>query len=65
VSGDMNLKIKEKLLNYKRVLQLCKRPTKEDFILTTKICAGGVVVVGVIGFILYLISIMPEILSGL
>jgi len=61
----MNLKIKEKLLNYKRVLQLCKRPTKEDFILTTKICAGGVVVVGVIGFILYLISIMPEILSGL
>jgi len=61
----MNLNIKERLMNYKRVLQLCKKPSKEDFILTTKICAGGVLVIGLIGFVLYLISIIPEILPGL
>ena len=26
----MNLNIKERLLSYKRVLQLCKKPSKED-----------------------------------
>jgi len=61
----MNLNIKEKLVNYKRVLQLCKRPSKEDFILTTRICAVGILLIGAIGFVLYLISIMPEIIPGL
>lgn len=58
----MNLNIKEKLVNYKRVLQLCKKPTKEDFALTSKICAGGVLVIGIVGFVLYIISILPEVI---
>lgn len=61
----MKLNIKEKLVNYKRVLQLCKKPSREDFILTTKICAGGVIIIGLVGFVLYLISILPEVLPGL
>jgi len=58
----MNLNIKERLLNYKRVLQLCKKPSKEDYALTVKICAGGIAIIGLVGFVLYIISIMPEVL---
>jgi protein transport protein SEC61 subunit gamma-like protein len=61
----MRLNIKEKLVNYKRVLLLCRKPTKEEYILTTKICAAGIVIIGLVGFVLYLISILPELLPGL
>jgi protein transport protein SEC61 subunit gamma-like protein len=57
----MQLNIKERLQNYKRVLQISKKPTLEDLKDTARICALGIVLVGVIGFMLYLIAI----LSGL
>jgi len=54
----MNLKIKEILENYKRVLMIAKKPDKEEFILTAKICAIGIIGIGIIGFLIYLLSIL-------
>lgn len=51
-------KIKEKLENYRRVLQISKKPSKDEFLDTARICAIGVAVIGVVGFILYLISVL-------
>ena len=52
----MNLRIKDMLDNYKRVLQIARKPDREEFIHTAKICGAGMGIVGVLGFILYLIS---------
>lgn len=51
------MKIKEKLESYTKVLKLSRKPDKDEFLTTTKICAVGIVVIGIIGFIFYLISV--------
>ncbi len=52
------MKIREKLIEYKRVLKVAKKPTKEEFMYISKICVIGMSVVGIIGFILYVFSIV-------
>ena len=54
----MNLNIKEKLRNYKRILSIAKKPTGEDFLETSKMCAIGIALIGMIGFVLYMIAIL-------
>jgi len=51
-------KIKETLQNYLRVLKLTKKPSFSDWSFTARICAIGLVVIGVIGFLLYLASVL-------
>lgn len=46
----------EEIKNYIRVLKLNKRPTREKFFETLRICMIGVIIIGVIGFIFYVIS---------
>lgn len=48
-------KIKENLKNYVRVLKISKKPSKEDFLDSARICLIGMVVLGLIGFITYLL----------
>ena len=55
---EMNLNIKEKLQNYKRILAISKKPTAEEFKDTSRVCAIGIAIVGVIGFVLYMIAIV-------
>lgn len=54
----MQLEIRKKLESYKRILQIARKPTLDEFKDTAKICAAGILVIGIIGFILYFISIM-------
>ncbi|MEM5852856.1 MAG: protein translocase SEC61 complex subunit gamma [Candidatus Aenigmatarchaeota archaeon] len=51
----MKINIREKVKEYIRVLKMNKIPTKDKFIETLRICALGVVLLGIIGFIFYLI----------
>jgi protein transport protein SEC61 subunit gamma-like protein len=39
-----------------RVLQVTKKPTKEEFSTTVKVTALGLAVIGLIGMIIYLIT---------
>ena len=50
------LNLKETIKSYIRVLRLAKKPSYEDFVFISKICLIGMFAVGLIGFILYLIS---------
>jgi len=50
--------IKEKLANYRRVLKIAKKPSFEDFKDSARICLIGMAVIGFIGFIMYLISVL-------
>lgn len=54
--GLMNLK--EKIKNYIRVLTIAKKPEKDDFLLTLRICLIGIGIIGTIGFFFYLISVL-------
>ena len=53
--------IKNKLREYRRVLQIARKPNKEEFVTSSKISALGIALIGFIGFIIFMIYI----LSGL
>lgn len=48
-------KIKNRLANYRRVVDVSQKPTKEDFIQSSKITGAGIILIGVIGFIVFLL----------
>jgi protein transport protein SEC61 subunit gamma-like protein len=51
------MKIKETLDNYKRVLKITHKPSREDFVSAVRICTIGMLVMGMIGFLVYLIAV--------
>lgn len=53
-----SLNIKERLENYRRVLMVSRKPTMEDFKLTAKISAVGIIAIGLVGFVIYLLSVL-------
>ena len=48
-------KIKNKLSQYKRVVNVARKPEKEEFISSVKITGTGIVLIGAIGFIIFLL----------
>lgn len=53
--------LQAKLKEYANVLKMARKPDKEEFISTTKISVAVMFLVGLIGFIIYIIM---EILPG-
>jgi protein translocase SEC61 complex gamma subunit len=49
------LKLKNLLENMHRILQVARKPSKEDFKFTLKICLVGTFLIGFIGFLFYLV----------
>jgi len=60
----MKINIKETLIRYKRVLQIARKPDKDELKETIRICGIGVLIIGVIGFIFYIVSVLITILTG-
>jgi len=50
--------VKSTLENYKRVLILAKKPTMKEFKETARICAIGMIIIGLFGFTFYILSIL-------
>lgn len=50
--------IKLTLENYWRVLRLTKKPTWDDYVFTAKICAIGIIIIAVLGFVLYMAAVL-------
>jgi protein translocase SEC61 complex gamma subunit len=48
-------KIKGKLAQYKRVTNIARKPEKEEFISSVKITGTGMALIGIIGFIIFLL----------
>ena len=54
--GNVSLRLGE----YIRVLKLTRKPSKEEFSVIAKVAGAGILLVGFIGFIIYiLITVMP------
>jgi protein transport protein SEC61 subunit gamma-like protein len=50
--------IRENIRKYRRVLQISRKPGKEEFLTSTKICALGIALIGFIGFVIFLAFIL-------
>jgi len=48
-------RLRNKLSNYKRVVSVAQKPTKEEFISSAKITGTGIALIGSIGFIIFLL----------
>ncbi len=46
--------IERKLGEYRRILTLTRRPTREEFSTIAKVAALGIIIIGVAGFLIYL-----------
>ncbi len=48
-------KQKDKLVNYRRVISVSRKPDKEEFNKAVKITGSGILFIGLIGFVIFLI----------
>lgn len=52
---------KAKFNEYKRVLQISTKPDREEFEMAAKVTGAGMIIIGIIGFIMYMIStLLPQ-----
>ncbi len=51
-------KIKSFIVECKRVLKITKKPSKEEFRTIVKISGLGILIIGMIGFVIHLINMM-------
>ncbi len=54
----LKLKIRDRIQNYIRVLKIAKKPSLDEFNEAIKICLTGLIVVGIFGFVVYVISVL-------
>jgi len=48
------LDLRSKIRDYKRVLRIARKPSKDDFTTSAKVTAMGLVIIGVVGFLIFL-----------
>ncbi|MFB6144928.1 MAG: protein translocase SEC61 complex subunit gamma [Candidatus Nanohaloarchaea archaeon] len=48
--------IRNKLNEYKRVLKISSKPDREEFSMSAKITGVGILIIGIIGFIFYVLQ---------
>lgn len=53
--------LKSKINEYKRVLKIATKPDREEFEMAAKVTGAGMLIIGLIGFIMYLIAnLLPQ-----
>lgn len=62
--AEANLKRKERarswISEYTRVLKLAKKPSRKEYSLTSKVTGIGIILIGVIGYILKFVSVVIQ-----
>ncbi len=58
-SGSISLEsITSNIKQYIRILQLTRKPSMDEFLTISKVAGAGILLIGVIGFIIYLIMVL-------
>jgi len=52
------MSLKDSVRNWRRVLQIARKPNREEFMSTSKITALGLVLIGFIGFVIFILAIV-------
>ena len=62
--AEANLKRKEKarswISEYTRVLKLAKKPSRKEYSLTSKVTGIGIILIGIIGYIIKFVSVVIQ-----
>lgn len=53
--------VKSTIRRHSRVLQIARKPGKDEFVSSSKICALGIAVIGAVGFVIFLAFILTGI----
>ncbi len=53
---DLVRRIKSELKQYHRVLKITKKPDRDEFTMSAKVTGLGILLIGSIGFLIYLIG---------
>jgi protein transport protein SEC61 subunit gamma-like protein len=48
--------VRSKLKEYRRVLKITKKPDREEFQMSAQVTGLGIIIVGTLGFLIYLIG---------
>ncbi|MEM2341490.1 MAG: protein translocase SEC61 complex subunit gamma [Candidatus Bathyarchaeia archaeon] len=56
MDGELNLGLISFVKASLRLLKLAKKPSRDEFWLSIKICFLGIIIVGLVGFIIYLLA---------
>lgn len=59
----MEINLKETLRKYRRVLQIARKPGKEEFTTSAKVCALGIALIGFVGFVIFILFQLPTLLG--
>jgi protein transport protein SEC61 subunit gamma-like protein len=55
-------KVTNSIRQYIRILQLTRKPSNEEFFTISKVAGAGILLIGVIGFAIYLVMVLlPDI----
>jgi protein transport protein SEC61 subunit gamma-like protein len=46
------------LKQYYRILQLTRKPSREEFFTISKVAGAGILLIGAIGFVIYLVMVL-------
>ncbi len=58
-AGSISLEnITNSVKQYIRILKLTRKPSMEEFLMISKVAGAGIVLIGVIGFIIYLVMVL-------
>ncbi|MCD1296317.1 protein translocase SEC61 complex subunit gamma [Methanocella sp. CWC-04] len=50
--------ISNTIKQYIRILQLTRKPSNEEFLTISKVAGAGILIIGLIGFLVYLIMVL-------
>lgn len=57
----LKIKARNKLNEYMRVLKISRKPDREEFEMSAKVTGAGMIIIGIIGFVFYLLSnLLPQ-----
>ncbi len=56
-------KLKDRLANYQRTIEIAHKPDRDEFISSMKITVTGIVLVGLIGFIIFIVFQIPKLIA--
>ncbi|MCJ7478620.1 MAG: protein translocase SEC61 complex subunit gamma [Candidatus Nanohaloarchaeota archaeon QJJ-7] len=54
-------KLRKKFAEWNRVLKITRKPDREEFTMSAKVTGAGIIIIGAIGFLIYLGSQLIEI----
>ncbi len=60
-SAKINRNVVQVLKSYVRILKLSKKPSREEFLMIAKVAGAGILVIGLVGFLIYvLLTVAPQ-----